>query len=188
VPCEIVFLDPELCYRVPNLLFVTPTSAHPIWKSPEALRMMSRTILARRPLPAGPARIFVPRRQAHGRALADQDAVERTLHAHGFVTIDPEGMSFDAQVAAFAAASVVIGGMGAAMCNTVFCAPGTRQIYLAPVGWMEPFYWDLAAACGHVYAACYGRATDADVEAYESGYEITPGQVGGILRFIAETE
>jgi len=79
------------------------------------------------------------------------------------------------------------GGMGAAMCNTVFCAQGSRLIYLAPLGWLEPFYWDLAASCGHRYAACYGRATDPDVEPHESNYEITPGQVASILRFIAET-
>jgi hypothetical protein len=42
------------------------------------------------------------------------------------------------------------------MTNTLFSAVGTKLLYLCPSGWIEPFYWDLAAMCGHDYGVFYG--------------------------------
>ena len=181
IPYEIVFLDPELCYRIDELYVPLPVTSHPIWKSPPALRSMAATIRKHLPLPAGPPRIFVPRRRRSGRTLENGQHVAARLADAGFVAVDTEAMDFAAQVAAFAGAQTVIGCMGAAMVNSVFSPPGARMIYLAPSGWEEPFYWDLAGPLGHAYHVCFARCTQPDRPANQSNYEITPEQLDAVL-------
>jgi capsular polysaccharide biosynthesis protein len=100
------------------------------------------------------------RRDMRGRSLVNMDAIRGLLERRGFSIVEPEELSIAHQAAAFASADVVVGVMGATLTNTVFCRPRTRVIHLAPEGWLEPFYWDLAAVRGHRYAACYGPALD----------------------------
>ena len=56
----------------------------------------------------------------------------------------------------FAGAETVVGVMGASMANSIFSGTGTHVVHLAPEGWLEPFYWDLAASRGHRYTAYFG--------------------------------
>ena len=173
-------LDPNVTYEVDALLFPSPVTLHPALKSPEALddladaaaRSCRTTRIHGRPRGRGWRRIHVARRIERGRALANADEVARFLSARRFVLVDPEALSFAEQVAVFSDAEIVVGAMGAAMTNTLFCRPGTRVLYLAPEGWLEPFYWDLAAARGHAYAACYGQAGEG--EPHFSPFAVTP--------------
>lgn len=45
--------------------------------------------------------------------------------------------------------------MGAWMCNTIFSAPGTKLVYIAPEGWNEVFFWNLADQFDHEYYVYY---------------------------------
>lgn len=178
VPFEIRFLRRTRRYRFDAMLYPSPVTVHPAVKHPEALeRMTARAVAA-----AASSRIrarkrlFVVRRPERGRALVNGAEIARILAQRRFVAVDPEGLAFDEQVALFAGAEIVIGQMGAAMGNTVFCRPGTRVLYLAPTGWTEPFYWDLAAARGHRYAACYGPATG-DAPASLADFTIAPSDI-----------
>ena len=62
--------------------------------------------------------------------------------------------------------------MGAAMTNCLFAGPGAATLYLGPEGWIEPFYWDVAAVRGHRYMACYGPVQDPAVPAHLNSYTI----------------
>ena len=158
---RIAFVEISRAYSFTRLYYATPISFHPVLKSPEALTWLTRRMVGwnwRLPLRRGPSRLLVLRRATRGRSVENMESVRTLLESRGFTSVDPEDLSVAEQAAAFARARTVVGVMGASMSNTVFCRPGTRVIHLAPEGWMEPFYWDLAAVRKHVYAACYGPA------------------------------
>lgn len=100
--------------------------------------------------------------------------IEFLLESHGFIGIDPEELSYHEQAELFASAEIVVGIMGAAVVNTVFCAPTTKILYLAPSGWMEPFYWDLAAVLRHKYIVVYGARENLRAEPFLDDFSIDP--------------
>lgn len=164
---EIVFIGAGELIRFERLVYVSPVSYHPYQKSPASLRALQRRFDTGSPIGQG-KKIFVSRSQTDSRGLLNMPEVRTILAESGYQQIDPGSMSFEAQRATFSNALAVVGVMGAAMTNTLFCPPGTPVVYLAPEGWLEPFYWDLAAVIGHKYACIYGarpqRAGNADTE------------------------
>lgn len=175
---RIEFLDFNRAYHFDELHYATPVSDHPVQKSPLALSFIARKICERAIIDVtrdgGGDRLFVTRSASRGRLLSNQAVVADLVKAHGFRTIDTETMGFSEQVQVFAAASIVIGQMGAAMTNTMFCPPTATILYLAPWGWIEPFYWDLAAVRGHRYRVLYGAVTAHGIPAHERAFDIDP--------------
>ncbi|MET3713213.1 capsular polysaccharide biosynthesis protein [Sphingomonas trueperi] len=173
---RIEFLDFNRAYRFDELYYATPVSEHPVQKSPLAMAFMSRKVcegaLVDVENDGGGARLFVNRAVNRGRVLSNQSEVTELVTSHGFQIVDTERLSFGEQVRLFAGASTVIGQMGAAMTNTVFCPPASTIVYLAPWGWIEPFYWDLAAVRGHRYKVLYGAVADHSVPAHERAFTI----------------
>lgn len=168
-----VFYDRTRVHALPRLYFATPCSQEPYGKSPEAVtalrrRLLGRTRLARTEAalrrlgrPRTGRRLFVDRSGARGRTLVNRAEVVAVMERRGFEVIDPEQFSPRQQIVLFARASVVVGLAGAAMTNTIFCRPDARILYLAPdSGWNDPFFWDLAAVCGHSYSALHGCWSD----------------------------
>ena len=88
--------------------------------------------------------------------LRNDALIASFLVARGFRIVDPEGLSFEEQVRIFSNAEIVVGVMCAALCNVIFSSPNITLVALAPNGWVEPFYWDLATALGHRYVAIHG--------------------------------
>ena len=104
----------------------------------------------------GSRRLLVSRMDANYRRLANEDAVAAALEPHGFERIVPGRMALDDQVAAFAAASHIVAVHGAALANTVFCAPGTRLLEVFPAHDGTWAYAMLAPALGVAYASMVG--------------------------------
>ncbi|WP_232631889.1 glycosyltransferase family 61 protein [Methylobacterium sp. Leaf118] len=163
------FLDPSRTYRFARLHHPSPSSLPIDRKSPEAIRYLGRRVRRRMLLPRwldrarrigqggrGGRRLFVDRHPGRGRMLANRAEVMALLASHGFEAFDPEVVSVRQQAIRFGQAEFVVGIAGAAMANTVFCAPGTPLVYLVPEGWEDPFYWEVATACGHGYGAVFG--------------------------------
>jgi capsular polysaccharide biosynthesis protein len=94
--------------------------------------------------------IYVTRR-GFTRAFAEEDAVAEAFRRAGFRVIDPAGMSFRQQVAAFRNARRIVGVMGAGLSNISFTAPGARITVFAPTTMADTFYWFLAGLNGHTY-------------------------------------
>ena len=174
---EIRFVPRGETVAFEDLHYASPTTQHPLLKSPEALRGLAallrrrtrgeRLALARRRLgddlaggrlPRLRRRLYVERRAGRSRPLVNEAEVAALLAEHGFEGIDPETLTFASQVARFAEAGIVVGPMGAAMTTSVVCAPGTHVVHLAHEGWTDPFFWDLACVMGHRFSAVYGRA------------------------------
>ena len=177
-PHAVHFAAPGENLHFEALYYATPTTQHPVSKSPDALRALAarlrrrtrgeRLRLARERLVADlkgrrlprlvGRRLFVGRGGTRSRTLLDEPALAASLADLGFERIDTEFMPFARQIAQFAEAAIVVGPMGAAMTGTIACRPGTTVLHLAPVGWNDPFFWDLATVLGHRFAALYGPA------------------------------
>jgi capsular polysaccharide biosynthesis protein len=162
---HIDLIDPDNAQYFPKVYYVTPVTDHPLSKSPIAMDYAARESVSA--LLRGASverdghaeRIFVGRRNGY-RNLLNMDALRQRLSKMCFRYVDAEALSFAQQVETFSQATVVVGLMGAAMTNTLFCRPTTPVIHLAPRGWIEPFYFDLAAVRGHRYHALYGDIDD----------------------------
>ncbi|GEP06836.1 glycosyltransferase family 61 protein [Methylobacterium oxalidis] len=200
---RVVFLARDQIYRFAKIYHVTPCSLEPVAKSPEALlamrvRLLKKTLpyrwaqAARRvaawplnPFSRPGTRLFVDRTPARGRNLVNREAVLAMLAHEGFEVIDPDFLSVRQQMVRFAKARVVVGIMGAAMANTVFCSAGTRVIYLSPdVRWTDPFFWDLAAVCGHRYTALYGTWDTQDASEAMRAFSVPTANLRAAFRDI----
>ena len=111
--------DEVLCRRVcaPTLANTYPFLVHSF------LRRFYRA--AHTPAPAG-RRLCVQRRVASdGRPFERRAAFEAEAVRRGYALFDPHGLSLAQQVAAFSAASVVVGEYGSALHNSVFSGSST---------------------------------------------------------------
>ena len=166
------FINPKKSIGVRNLYFATPVTFHPRIKNPSAIHFVQSSAAARFAADqAEPHRkLFVARRPPNSRAIANFDALWSFLSDRGFEMIEPEKYAFADQVMMFQEARIVVGQMGAAMTGTMFCRPATNILYLAPIGWAEPFYLDLAAVAGQQYDILAGPTTGEGQEAYLSDF------------------
>lgn len=189
-------LRPDTTYRAEELYFASPVAGLPGPKHPAALAELAdrgAAMTARldrrwwRPAPRRPTRLFVIRRRGRGRVPVGWDALRAILQARGYRPFDPEGIPVTEQVAAFVGAERIVGCMGAAMVNTLFCRPGTRILYLAPETFTDPYYLDLAAARGHRYGVCYGKAVD-PARPSQSDYVLDPGHFARALAWLDRDE
>jgi hypothetical protein len=181
----VTFLAPGVRHRLARATYVTPVSHHPVLKHPEAMDYVRskavRALGPRRGPPAMGRRLFVVRAEARGRGIVNIAEVSARLAHAGFHTLDPETLSFEQQVEAFSRAEVVIGLMGAAMTNTIFCPAGARVGYLAPEGWTEPFYWDLANVMGHPYYTLFGPPASPDLPPHLSAFSLDVAEVDRLV-------
>ncbi|TWA82780.1 uncharacterized protein DUF563 [Azospirillum brasilense] len=174
-----VFLPTDHLVFVDDLHYVTPVSYHPIVKHPQALARIQALCAERwgSPSKAAERKLFVNRSSAHSRHITNNDAVRSVLLDHGFEEIFPEALSFQEQGQAFREASHVVGVMGAAMTNVLFCPPDSRVLQLAPSGWEESFYWDLAAMHGQSYNVLFGTAAGNSEHVHQCAFEVDIGRL-----------
>jgi hypothetical protein len=168
-PRNIAFVDRNTTYASRELLYAGPVSYHPYTKSPEALSRLRKRLAP--DTPAG-TKLFVIRGSGGTRKLLNEAEVSAMLGSLNYKTIDPGQMTFQEQRSAFADATDVVGIMGAGMTNTVFLAAGARVTYLAPDGWVEPFFWDLASVMGHDYRCLFGASVAKEMPSYMWDFEI----------------
>lgn len=81
------------------------------------------------------SRLFIPRNNVKIRTLVNQSELFSALMALGFDQFDNSDHSVAAQIAAFAAADVVVCPHGAGLSNIVYCRPGTIIVELIPEGY-----------------------------------------------------
>ena len=108
----------------------------PMWKSSavcfRTLKYIQNEIFSKYgidPAGKGTRKIFLVRRS--GRNILNAQEVEALLASSGYEIVDTGSQSFEQQVRLFAEARTIIGAMGAAFTNLIFCKPGTEVLALA---------------------------------------------------------
>jgi capsular polysaccharide biosynthesis protein len=186
---EVEFVEAGRPCRLRNLYYVTPVSFHPRIKNPAALHFARSRAAACLPgTQDEPTRkLFVARRPPNIRSIVNFDELWAFLAARGFEMVEAEGIDFAGQISLFQNARIVVGQMGAAMTNTLFCQPATNLVYLAPTGWAEPFYLDLAALGGQQYNILAGPPAS-EGPAYLSDFAVPLDHLYHRLAYMGFTE
>lgn len=141
-----------------NIIYITPITYHPYIKNKNALSYIrGKFFNISRQSKIKKDKIFLLRHKKYKRQIENFKQLLPILKKHKIKIIDPENMSFAKQAKIFQNASLIIGTMGASMCNTLFSPNETNILYLAPNQWIEPFYWDLSESIGHKYNVIYGE-------------------------------
>jgi capsular polysaccharide biosynthesis protein len=102
---------------------------------------------------------------ANNRRVVNESGVLELLTARGFRALDPATLSVAEQIAAFAAAPVIVSPHGAALANVIFASPGSALIEFLPGAEVLPdCYWTLAHSVPGVeyrYLISAGRSSRA---------------------------
>jgi hypothetical protein len=151
---EIIFIEKRRAFFFERLYYVSPSSAHPFLKCPSALADLRETF--RNEECSGPKRLFVGRKGLW-RNCFNEAQVAAALEPLGFKYVVIDGTPFAEQVRLFSNAEQIVAVSGASMGNTLFTPSGARLWYLAGEGFIDPFYWDLAALLGHDYNVAFGE-------------------------------
>jgi Glycosyltransferase 61 len=111
-------------------------------------------------------RIYVARRPTGARRIENDRELRAFLRARGFEVVDPGGMSFAEQRAAFASAGVIVGPHGAGLSNMIMSHDATVVELVSPA-YVNGSCYTLAEALGHDYWYVLGesrRSRDFHVE------------------------
>lgn len=172
---DILLVNKTEAHFFPRLFYVTPATYHPFLKHPQSLKA-SAEICHRAFAPGAPdknsKRLFINRAAEYRRQLMNADEVKALLHSHGYQELFPETMTLREQWEAFNAATHVVGIMGAAMTNILFSGPGTKVLHLAPGGWVESFYWNLAVMLQQPYSVIYGEPVGESQHRHMSSFRV----------------
>jgi capsular polysaccharide biosynthesis protein len=134
----------EDIWQFDQLNYVTPPHVPPLFKLPQALRLIRAGFLGPNGGPDPYRKIFITRRTAGNRRLVNEAEIFELCAARGFEFIDPEELTIREQAILFAEASAIIGAKGAALTSCLFCHPGTKIMVLSPADFPDPFFWDVA--------------------------------------------
>jgi hypothetical protein len=122
--------------------------------TPERAALVRRAIAGALEVPPpGPPQGLHLDRGAGPRRFADQAGLDRLLARRGLVRFVAHAGDLAGQVAAFAAAPVVLAAHGAGLVNLIHCPPGARVVEVLPTDYRKSTYRMLARQLGHDYAA-----------------------------------
>ncbi|MBD0338129.1 MAG: glycosyltransferase family 61 protein [Thermoleophilia bacterium] len=100
--------------------------------------------------PRGNGRLYISRRDAASRRVANEDEVLALLRREGFEAVQPERLSVAEQARLFAGADVVVAPHGAGNANVLF-SDGATLIEIFEPGLVNGCYYTLSQALGHPY-------------------------------------
>ena len=98
--------------------------------------------------------------------------LETALAAQGFDIVRPHTLSAREQIAAFSAASLVVGPSGAAMFNCVFCHPGTVLVDIESEPYWIHAHGCLFTSCGLRWGVFEGKTLDDDFSVTHKPYRV----------------
>ena len=115
-----------------------------------------------------PERIYVTRRKAKYRKVANEQDVVALLEKYGFSVIDFDDMLFWDQVAQMQAEKVLVAVHGAGMANLIFTKPQTQILellheYKSPSAYRFP-YWIGAETMGRKYRCTFNKICENTME------------------------
>jgi capsular polysaccharide biosynthesis protein len=125
-----------------ELLLVEGLSGHSVFISPLVMECME--FIASKAGGGSGDSLYAVRRPAKTRDFEDEPEAKKIFLENGYREIEAANLSFLEQVAAFKSAKRVVGPMGAALTNIIFCRPGTEVLVFMPASALELFFWHIA--------------------------------------------
>lgn len=96
--------------------------------------------------------LYVSRRLAPARAVAEPPSLDKTIHDLGYEVVVAETLNLADQIGLFSSARGIAGLHGAGLANMIWAPPGCKIVELFPVGVFNDCYARLALTCGHSYS------------------------------------
>lgn len=87
-----------------------------------------------------PKKLYLSREGVSYRKVVNEDALIDLLTKYGFSCVNPSRLNVLDQIAALAAARVVVSPHGAALTNAIFMSPGSSVVEIFPQDYMHPCY------------------------------------------------
>ena len=108
--------------------------------------------------------VYISRRDAPGRHILNEDALEALLHEYGFETHTLTPYSQAEKTALFAQARVIVSSVGAGLANIVVSPPGAQLIELFPQSFVVADYLEFTSrlGIGHQHLVCASPAPSQD--------------------------
>jgi len=103
-------------------------------------------------------RIYISREKAKYRRVLNEGEVQEILRQNGFVTVSPESMSLEEQIAMFAGAKIIIAPHGSGLTNIIFSQPGTKVIEIISPHYLRYYYWGISKQLGLEHYYLQGEA------------------------------
>ncbi|MCP9319012.1 glycosyltransferase family 61 protein [Acetobacter persici] len=160
-----------------ELVLVDGLSNHGVYMSPLAF---SRTDAMVASVPGAQVRKLYLTRKNRARSIKDEDSLMDFLQEQGFLCLDPADLTLLEQIKLFKNAECVVGVMGAAMTNIMFCRKGTRVINLAPGTMPDTFFYFIAGLRGLDYYEIRGKLCE-DSESWDVPFDIERDHLAHVL-------
>lgn len=142
---------------------VMPTNiTHSLDISPLQRDMLRKVFLPESPRRDGRRRLYVSRRDAATRRLANEDEIYARLERRGFERIVMSELSPPEQASLFQSAEAVVGPHGAGFSNLVFCERGSLVIECFQKGHFSPSFARMAQICDLRYGYGIGKPVGGD--------------------------
>ena len=174
------FDHPTLYERV---AFMPHRNHYPYWKSPKVTEVLEDLGRRLSPKPRKRRRrLFVTREDASDRQIQNIAEIESLLAARGFEKVTSASLPFNEQVSTFQEAEIVVGVIGSALSNIVFCKRGTPIVFLSTEHMAGTWFYEICSQKGHPYSVVSGTAAAADgVATYRQNFCLKPGEVGAAI-------
>jgi capsular polysaccharide biosynthesis protein len=134
-------------------------------------------------------RIYIDRRNTAKRRIANGEAVDEVLRAHGVEAVRLEDKFFAEQIEIFKNASLIIGQHGAGQANAIFSRPGTQIVELMGYKHLMKFthsafwYSFQASALGHGHRSLVCESIPESSQAPKNmDIVVDPHELDGILK------
>ena len=102
-------------------------------------------------------RLYLTRRGASFRRVANEEELRPVFESHGFEIFDPGSLPVIEQAKIFASAGAIISPHSSAMTNLVFCRPDTAVLEIFPADYFDVSFWTAATTSGCRYHAAVGE-------------------------------
>lgn len=137
--------------RVPNLLLLQ-TEVDAGFIPSVSIDILRNTYLPHyQQLPPGHRNLYISRRHAPSRAIANEVELENALSAHGFEIIYSEKLTFAEQIELFSQAHTIVALHGAGLSNIIWAPKGLKIMELFSSGYFNDCYARLALQLNFTY-------------------------------------
>ncbi len=126
-------------------------------------------------------RLHVTRRHARMRRLANEDALEAVLSAHGFETVDFDGIPFADQVRLAGEAEMIAGAHGAGLANMAFMSAGGAVLEMRHADGPSNCFFTLSTICGHGHFFVAAEPPDASAHLHAADLVVSPDRLAAAL-------